>query len=326
MKSAALIGKTLALWWGMDTKLTFPAAAIVALALSAAPAFAGQHQNRSRDRGDNEQHGTAVERGERRAPEPARQQPQQQQRAEPSRERRDPPAGSEGRAVERRDGERANQDRQARERLDRERIDRERLNRERLDRERADRDRLDRQRYDRRVFEPRTVIRGRVDPRWYDRGRYAPRTVIVVPSRRFYRPYYTFRPRYTIGFALFSGYPVAYPYYAPDPYAYPPSSYPLPGSTYPDPYGYPSSGSVAISPSTPAGGVSFDIRPADAAIYIDGEYIGVVGDFSPTMQPLTLVAGRHRIELRAPAFEPLVFDVDIVPGEVIPYQGTMRRY
>ena len=91
-----------------------------------------------------------------------------------------------------------------------------------------------------------------------------------------------------------------------------------------------SPGSIGVQPGQAnTGGVSFDIRPADAQIYVDGEYVGVVGDFLPTSQPLTLSAGRHRIELRGAGYEPLVFDADIAAGEVIPYQGAMqllRRY
>jgi len=39
---------------------------------------------------------------------------------------------------------------------------------------------------------------------------------------------------------------------------------------------------------------------------------------------LTLTPGRHHIELQAPDREPLAFDVGIVAGEVIPYQGAMQ--
>jgi len=50
-------------------------------------------------------------------------------------------------------------------------------------------------------------------------------------------------------------------------------------------------------------------------------------DFSGAAQPLTLSAGMHRIELQAPGYDPLVFDVNVVPGLVTPYQGGMQpRY
>jgi hypothetical protein len=38
-----------------------------------------------------------------------------------------------------------------------------------------------------------------------------------------------------------------------------------------------------------------------------------------------LAAGRHRIEIRATGYKSMDFDVDIVEGQVIPYQGTLER-
>ena len=57
------------------------------------------------------------------------------------------------------------------------------------------------------------------------------------------------------------------------PSAYPPSAYP-PASTQP---GYPQSGyppQGSISPSQPnTGGISFEIQPSDAQVYVDGQYV-----------------------------------------------------
>jgi hypothetical protein len=72
------------------------------------------------------------------------------------------------------------------------------------------------------------------------------------------------------------------------------------------------------------GGLSFDITPADAEIRIDGQDVGRVDQFAPNEQPLTLALGRHRIDIDAPGYRPLAFDVDIVAGQVIPYQGAMQ--
>ena len=43
------------------------------------------------------------------------------------------------------------------------------------------------------------------------------------------------------------------------------------------------------------------------------------------MQPLGLPAGYHRIEIRAPGYQTMSFDAEIVAGQVIPYQGVMQR-
>jgi hypothetical protein len=178
--------------------------------------------------------------------------------------------------------------------------------------------------------------------------------VFVAPSR-FYRPYYSFRPRISLGFGLLVGYPIAYSYpyyygypYPYDPYAYPayypPPAYsypvPDPSSAYPPaaypPANYPQSGqsgyyesepprgSVVAQPGTASGGISFEISPATAEVYIDGTYVGRVSDLGPTTQPLALTPGRHHVEIRAAGYQTIVIDSDIIAGQVIPYQGTMQ--
>ena len=200
-----------------------------------------------------------------------------------------------------------------------------------------------------RVAVGRAVPRGEV--------RSAPRVVRVAPVRiapvRFYQPYYSFRPRLNLGFGLWLGYPVAYtsyygyynPYYAypygypyptaayppyPSPSyppgAYPPSAYPpspYPPSSYP-PSSYPQ-GSVAAQPGQSTGGMSFEITPADAQVYVDGQYVGTVGQFTPTSQPLGLTAGRHHVQISAPGYRTMELDANIIAGEVLPYQGTLER-
>jgi len=172
---------------------------------------------------------------------------------------------------------------------------------------------------------------------------------VVVAPYRFYRPYYTFHPHVSLGFGLFVGYPVPYPYYyGPYPYpaAYPvpypvaPYGYPAPpagsypppnpSSSYPPapypPSAYPQSGSgVAVQQGTAnSAGVSFDITPADAEVYVDGGYVGHVSDFGPQSTPLNVTPGRHRVEIRRAGYHPLSFDTDATAGQVIPYQGTME--
>ena len=107
----------------------------------------------------------------------------------------------------------------------------------------------------------------------------------------------------SIGFGIFVGVPFGYPSWY-DPYR-----------GYAGPY---------VGPRlTRYGGISFDIQPYDAEIYIDGHYAGCVADYSPYEGPLTLAAGRHWIELRAPGYRRLSFEITVVPGQVIPYRGSL---
>jgi PEGA domain-containing protein len=190
---------------------------------------------------------------------------------------------------------------------------------------------------------------------------YAPYHAVAPVT--FYRPYYTFRPHVHVAFGVWLGYPIVYaapyyvPYYAPDaypaPYPYPPAPYPYPPSAYPQsaPPAYPQSAPPAYPPyqqpyppsSTPPtsypspsaagsvtvqanmGGLSFQITPQAADIFIDGGFVGNVGQFTPQSQPLGVPAGHHRVEIRSEGFRPMAFDVDVVAGQVLPYQGTMQR-
>jgi hypothetical protein len=124
-------------------------------------------------------------------------------------------------------------------------------------------------------------------------------------------PYYEFRPRVSLGFGLWIGFPIGYPFYS---YGYANPTYGYPLSTF------------GLAPGAAYGGISFEVDPYDAAVYVDGEYVGVVNDFGPNAQPLTLRVGMHRVEIQATGFAPIVWDVNIIPGQVIPYRGAMQPY
>jgi hypothetical protein len=155
-----------------------------------------------------------------------------------------------------------------------------------------------------------------------------------VPGRGFYpapvhffHPYYAFRPYLNLGYGLWMGYPFAYPY------AF---YYPYYGYGYSSSYDYPSypsetypqadQSSVDVQPSqSNTGGMSFDVTPSTAELFVDGRLVGTVGQFTPTTQPLGLEAGRHHVEVRAPGYHTMSFEVDIIAGQVIPYQGALER-
>jgi hypothetical protein len=106
------------------------------------------------------------------------------------------------------------------------------------------------------------------------------------------------------GFGIYIGFPVPYPLmFGPPMYVY---------------------GDGVISEPSQYGGVSLDIRPDTASVWVDSVYVGLARDFSPTHQPLTLVPGFHHIELQAPGMVPLAFNVDIVVGEVQPFSGMLQ--
>ena len=153
---------------------------------------------------------------------------------------------------------------------------------------------------------------------YYRSGYPAYRPVYRSNYGAYYRPYYSFQPRFHLRFGLWVGVPVAYPYYM-----YPAASYPY-AYTYPQTvYQLPGTSAGAINA---AGGLSFDITPSDARIYVDQQYMGIAAQYLPTEPPLSLAPGRHRVEIHASGFEVIAFDVDILPGQVIPYQGDLQQF
>ena len=175
----------------------------------------------------------------------------------------------------------------------------------------ADRPRVDARRNGsgQRAVPRREVIAPRYgySPRYQQR--YVPRYGYGV--RSYYRPY-AYRPRLSIGSGIFAGFPVPYAYR----YAYPIRV-----------YGYRAPIAPVIIGSAPIyGGVALEMSPYDADVYVDGTYAGRVEDFDGSTEPLTLVPGTHRIEVQAPGFVPLTFDVGVQAGQVIPYRGDLQPY
>jgi TolA-binding protein len=169
---------------------------------------------------------------------------------------------------------------------------------------------------DRRDLERRYDSGSRYDGRYdrydsrysnYSPYRYNGPRVVFAPreSVRFSRPWFSFRPLIRLPFGLTIGVAQTFPSW------YRPYIVGRPGYT---------------SPYMPYGGVTFDIEPRDAELWIDGEYIGRVSDYSYNDPPLTLVAGSHYVELRSRYGRPLAFDITVIPGQVIPYQGTLPYY
>jgi hypothetical protein len=96
------------------------------------------------------------------------------------------------------------------------------------------------------------------------------------------------------------------------------------GSGYGYRYGSPYSGRV-YGYSVPRGygarryygDVRLEVRPREAAVYVDGYYAGIVDDFDGVFQRLTLEAGPHRIEIELPGFETRAFDVSVDPTRTV---------
>lgn len=150
----------------------------------------------------------------------------------------------------------------------------------------------------------------------------APRSggrVVYVRPRGTYNNYYFYNdPRryypYSYGASYgFGAFGLGYFYY--DPYTwrgnswgfYGPAAYPYLG------YGY----------GYDIGHLRLQVRPRDAEVYIDGYYAGIVDDFDGRLQGLALESGGYSVEIVAPEFEPLTFDIRITPGRTTTYRGDL---
>jgi hypothetical protein len=175
-----------------------------------------------------------------------------------------------------------------------------------------------------RVAVPRA---GRPPQRWNDRdrnvygsyyggrsvyGRYAyrgSRNIYIVPRGRTYYYY----PRY---------------YYNPYSYGYGPAGR---GHFYFDlhynsyiwhPYGIARYGNYGTY-GYPVGELRLKVHPRDAQVFIDGYYAGRVDEFDGVFQSLRLEEGEYEVEIVLPGYEPLAFDVRILPGEKTTYEGDL---
>ena len=150
----------------------------------------------------------------------------------------------------------------------------------------------------------RAYSSGRSDNRGYSSGRYDNRSY----SNRGFRSYGSYnrdawrgRVRFGLGLSIFSGRPFAFRF----DYGWRPSF-----SYY-----------YSMQPGLAYGGMSFLLDPDYAEVYIDGQFVGIARDFGG--QPVPVAVGYHRIELYADGYEPSAFDIQVLPGQVIPYTGNL---
>jgi hypothetical protein len=73
----------------------------------------------------------------------------------------------------------------------------------------------------------------------------------------------------------------------------------------------------------PYGYLQLQVMPATAEVLVDGYYVGSVDDVRRMGTGRALEPGPHRVELRAPGYENVTFDVRVVPDETIVYRRDL---
>ena len=114
------------------------------------------------------------------------------------------------------------------------------------------------------------------------------------------------------------------------------SGYGRPYGTY-DPYARSSStgsGSSSISESDgpfiadshdESGALRLKVKPDTGSVYLDGELVGLVNKYDGLFQKLHLDGGNHRVEIRAPGYKALTFNVRIEVDHTETYRGELEK-
>ena len=131
--------------------------------------------------------------------------------------------------------------------------------------------------------------------------------------------YYYPRRAYPYGYGAFG---LGYFYY--DPYAWYPGAY----SAYSygaGGYGYPGYSPGRAYSDFDTGYLRLRVSPRHAQVFVDGYFAGEVDDYDGIAQSLRLESGPYHIEIVAPGYETLEFDIRMTPGQKISYRGELRR-
>ena len=99
------------------------------------------------------------------------------------------------------------------------------------------------------------------------------------------------------------------------PYAYsePSSIQPLEPSELPPP----------ARPSA-RGTLRLEVNPSTAQAYVDGFYVGTVDALNRSASGLSLTAGWHRLQFRAPGYETPAINVTVEPNRTTSYRGELK--
>lgn len=73
------------------------------------------------------------------------------------------------------------------------------------------------------------------------------------------------------------------------------------------------------------GALRLKVKPRDASVYVDGYFAGQVDDFDGVFQKLKIEPGPHRVEIHMDGYEPLTFEVRIMPDRKTTYRGEMKE-
>jgi PEGA domain len=74
-----------------------------------------------------------------------------------------------------------------------------------------------------------------------------------------------------------------------------------------------------------SGQLRIKVKPREARVIVDGNFMGTVDDFDGMFQKLALPEGRHQVQLQLDGYETLTFNVMIIAGQTVNYEGHMQK-
>jgi hypothetical protein len=95
------------------------------------------------------------------------------------------------------------------------------------------------------------------------------------------------------------------------------------GSSGPDYYSG-GGGSIGYGSYQSRGGLRLKVNPTNARVYVDGYYAGKVDQFDGSRQKLEIERGKHKIEISALGYAPVVFEIEIKAYETITWEGKLE--
>ena len=78
-----------------------------------------------------------------------------------------------------------------------------------------------------------------------------------------------------------------------------------------------------IAPPASGGALRVIGQPEIAEIYVDGAYVGTVGELSEALEGVPLESGAHQVDLQAPDYQPMGLAIRISPNRTTTYRVAL---
>jgi hypothetical protein len=147
----------------------------------------------------------------------------------------------------------------------------------------------------------------------------------------YHYPYYGWSFGFGYGYPYYYGYSPYYYGYPPYYYGYRPYYYGYRPYYYPGPYSYGYEGAYGPAGDGTAydrasfGAVALKVKPKNAQVYVDGNFVGAAGSFDGFPGYLWIPPGTHRIELVQVGYTNLVQEIEVGSGQVVEIGQNMVR-